>query len=124
MGRAGRSCWNDSARCLRQTRPSRPRRTGGSRCCAARVRPCAAGELIFAAEAFGEHGAFLRRLQARGLLVAAGPLPDEPSAGMTVVRVPAADAGLDLELLANTDDRSVALGFLTVHMRPWEVRFT
>lgn len=80
--------------------------------------------MIFAAEAFGEHGAFLRRLQARGLLVAAGPLPDEPSAGMTVVRVPAADAGLDLELLANTDDRSVALGFLTVHMRPWEVRFT
>ncbi len=79
------------------------------------------GESIFAHPAFGEHVAFLRRLQERGLLVAAGPLPDEPGVGMTVVR---ASPDIDVTQLATEDDRSVADGFLTVEIREWDVRFT
>lgn len=79
-----------------------------------------AGESIFEHPAFGDHVAFLRRLQADGMLVAAGPLPDEPGAGMTIVRV--AD-GVDVTALATEDDRCVASGYLTVEVRPWDVRF-
>lgn len=86
-----------------------------------RPGPALEGTSIFEHPAFGEHVAFLRRLQQRGLLVAAGPLPDEPGVGMTIVR---ADDGVDVVALATVDDGSVAGGFLTVEVRPWDVRFT
>ena len=53
------------------------------------------------------------------MLVAAGPLPDEPGAGMTVVRV---SYDVDVRALVETDP-SVAGGFLTVEVREWDVRF-
>ena len=80
----------------------------------------APGESIFAAPAFAEHVAFLGRLRDAGMLVAAGPLPDEPGAGMTIVRV--AD-GVDVTALATQDDRCVASGYLIVEVREWDVRF-
>ncbi len=88
-------------------------------------RPGAAlnGELIFAHPSFAEHVAFLDRLRERGLLVAAGPLPDEPGVGMAVVRVRPEHGGVDVAELANTDDLCVASGYLTVEVRPWHVRF-
>ena len=83
-----------------------------------------AGESIFEHPAFGEHVAFLRRLKDQGLLVAAGPLPDEDGAGMTVVRVPANRLDVDIHQLATVDDLCVAGGYLTVQVRPWSVMFT
>ena len=47
----------------------------------------AAGESVFSDPRFAEHVAFLRGLQERGWLVAAGPLPDRPGSGMAVLRV-------------------------------------
>jgi uncharacterized protein YciI len=79
------------------------------------------GESIFEHPAFMEHVAFLNRLADRGLLIAAGPLPDEPGAGMAVVRT---DGSVDVAALATTDDLCVAAGYLTVEVRPWDVRFS
>lgn len=79
------------------------------------------GESIFAHPAFAEHVAFLRRLREAGMLVAAGPLPDEAGAGMTVVRVA---EGVDVAALATVDDLCVASGHLTVEVREWDVRFS
>ncbi|MGZ4427716.1 MAG: YciI family protein [Nocardioidaceae bacterium] len=79
------------------------------------------GDSVFEHPAFGEHVAFLKRLEARRLLVAAGPLPDTEGAGMTVVR-----GTLTVEevgRLATEDDRCVAAGVLQVRVRPWSVRF-
>jgi uncharacterized protein YndB with AHSA1/START domain/uncharacterized protein YciI len=81
------------------------------------------GESVFAQPAFAEHVAFLDRLNSRGLLVAAGPLPEHPGAGMTIVRVPAGD-DVDIHDLATKDDRSVAQGLLTVEVAPWAVAFS
>jgi uncharacterized protein YndB with AHSA1/START domain/uncharacterized protein YciI len=78
------------------------------------------GESVFAQPAFAEHVAFLERLNSRGLLVAAGPLPHPPGAGMTIVRVPAG-AEVDVHDLATRDDGSVAHGLLTVDVLPWAV---
>jgi uncharacterized protein YciI len=50
---------------------------------------------VFAQPAIAEHLAFLERLDSRGQLVAAGPLPEPPGAGMTTVRVP---AGADVDV--------------------------
>lgn len=83
----------------------------------------AEGESIFANPAFREHVAFLNRLGERGLLVAAGPLPDEPGAGMAVVHVLPEHGEVDVAALATTDDLCVAAGYLTVEVRPWDVRF-
>ena len=97
--------------------------SGGERWFALHHRPgpaLAAGESLFDTDAFGEHLAFLGRLQQRGLLVAAGPLPDEPGAGMTIVCLGEQDE-TDIEALATVDDRSVATGFLSVSVRPWQV---
>jgi uncharacterized protein YciI len=80
------------------------------------------GESVFAQPAFAEHVAFLKRLNGLGLLVAAGPLPEQPGAGMTIVRVPAG-ADVDVDDLAARDDRSVAQGLLTVEVTPWAVAF-
>jgi hypothetical protein len=61
--------------------------------------------------------AFLERLTSRGLLVAAGPLPEEPGSGMTIVRVP---AGVDVDVrdLATRADLSVVAGVLCVDVNP------
>jgi len=81
------------------------------------------GDSVFAHPGFAEHVAFLERLDSRGLLVAAGPLPEEPGSGMTVVRVPAGD-DVDVFELATSDDLSVVRGVLRVEVSPWAVRFT
>ena len=80
------------------------------------------GGSVFAHPGFAEHVAFLQRLHESGLLVAAGPLPEEPGAGMTVVRVPAGD--VDVHDLATRDDLSVVNGVLSVEVSQWAVRFT
>ena len=86
-----------------------------------RPGPALDGDSIFEHPAFAEHVAFLRRMQQRGMLVAAGPLADEPGTGMTILR---ADDDVDVTALATADDLSVAGGYLTVQVRPWDVRFT
>ena len=85
------------------------------------------GESVFARPEFGEHVAFLNRLHAAGLLVAAGPLPDEAGAGMTVLRVPAGPGAPDADdvaRMAGEDDLCVAAGVLSVRVRPWHVLFS
>jgi uncharacterized protein YciI len=59
-----------------------------------------------------------------GYLVAAGPFPDETGAGMTILRLPGNDRLADATRLAVNDDSSVAQGFLTVTVRPWQVVMT
>jgi uncharacterized protein YciI len=56
-----------------------------------------------------------------GYLVAAGPLPDEPGAGLTVLRLPGAEQAEKASTLATEDDQSVADGLLAVTVRPWQV---
>lgn len=56
-----------------------------------------------------------------GFLVAAGPLPDEPGAGMTILRLPGTGQAGRAGELATRDDASVAAGLLTVTVRPWQV---
>jgi uncharacterized protein YciI len=73
---------------------------------------------------FGEHAAFLARMQQAGYLVAAGPLADEDGAGMTVLRLPGAGRFQEACRLATEDDASVASGFFTVAVRPWQVALT
>jgi uncharacterized protein YndB with AHSA1/START domain/uncharacterized protein YciI len=69
-------------------------------------------------EGFAQHFAFIQSLDARGLLVAAGPLPATAGKGQTIVR------DLDTETatrLANTQDASVSTGLLDVEVIPWLV---
>lgn len=68
-----------------------------------------------------DHFAFLARMQEQGYLVAAGPLPDADGEGMTVLRLPGGGRLADAERLAREDDVSVAGGFLSVRVRPWNV---
>jgi len=84
----------------------------------------AEGESIFGHAAFREHVAFLRRLDERGLLVAAGPISDANGEGMTIVRVLPEHGDVDIYELATVDDKCVAEGYLTVEIKPWAVRFT
>lgn len=79
----------------------------------------AAGESVFQDPRFAEHVAFLRRLQGRGWLVAAGPLPDRPGAGMAGVRVP---EHVEVQALV-AEDRSVADGLFATEIQRWDVRF-
>lgn len=79
------------------------------------------GTLVFADPGFRDHLAFVESLAERGLLVAAGPFPDEPGAGMTIVRV--GDPELNVDALARTSDAAVVAGVLSVEIRPWAVRF-
>jgi uncharacterized protein YndB with AHSA1/START domain/uncharacterized protein YciI len=77
--------------------------------------------VLFSQPGFGEHMEFIYRMRERGYLVAAGPLTESDGEGMTVLRLPA-DAGLaEATRLATEDDRSVASGFFTVEVRPWQV---
>jgi uncharacterized protein YciI len=80
-------------------------------------------ESLYAQPDFAEHVAFLHRMQANGYLVAAGPLADQPGAGMTVLRLPGAGRLDEATRLATEDDRSVAAGFFEVTVRPWQVMF-
>ncbi len=79
------------------------------------------GGSLFEDPRFGEHVAFLSRMQDAGYLVAAGPLSDEAGAGMTVLRLPGAGQLERAFRLATEDDMSVAGGFLAVEVRPWQV---
>jgi uncharacterized protein YciI len=76
---------------------------------------------VFTDPRFGEHAAFLARMQAAGYLVAAGPLADADGEGMTILRLPGPGRLGDATRLANEDDSSVASGFFSVTVRPWQV---
>jgi len=76
---------------------------------------------IFDDPRFAWHAEFLGRMREAGYLVAAGPLPDEPGAGLTVLRLPGAGQADKAWKLATEDDRSVAAGLLAVSVRPWRV---
>ncbi len=76
---------------------------------------------IFDDPRFAWHVEFLGRMREAGYLVAAGPLPDEPGAGLTVLRLPGAGQAEKARKLATEDDQSVAGGLLAVTVRPWQV---
>lgn len=76
---------------------------------------------LFQDPRFMEHLAFLERMRDAKQLVAAGPLDDEPGAGMTILRLPGAGRLEDAARLATVEDTSVAEGFFTVDVRPWTV---
>jgi uncharacterized protein YciI/uncharacterized protein YndB with AHSA1/START domain len=79
---------------------------------------------VFAQPQFRLHAEFLQRMAGQGYLVAAGPLDDEAGTGMTVLRLPGADQLAEATRLATEDDASVAGGFFTVTVRPWQVMMT
>ena len=81
------------------------------------------GAALFGDPRFAEHVAFLTRMQDAGYLVAAGPLTDVPGEGMTILRLPGADQLDRATELATKEDSSVAGGFFTVTVRPWQVLF-
>ena len=73
---------------------------------------------MFEHPGIAEHYAFLQRRAMAGELVAAGPLPDEPGNGMTVLAL----ADLDTATrLATEDDQAVVNGVLQVQVRPSQV---
>ena len=76
---------------------------------------------IFDDPRFAWHAEFLGRMREAGYLIAAGPLPDEPGAGLTVLRLPGAGQAEKARKLATEDDLSVAGGLLAVTVRPWRV---
>ena len=76
---------------------------------------------IFDDPRFAWHTEFLGRMRQAGYLVAAGPLPDEPGAGLTVLRLPGAGQAEKARKLATEDDQSVVDGLLAVTVRPWQV---
>jgi uncharacterized protein YciI len=82
-----------------------------------------AGAALFGDPGFAEHVAFLTRMRDAGYLVAAGPLTDVPGEGMTILRLPGAGQLDRATELATKDDSSVAGGFFTVTVRPWQVMF-
>ena len=81
-------------------------------------------ESLFRHPVFGEHLAFLERMQQRGFLIAAGPVAGALGEGMTILRLPGADRLDEAARLATEDDLSVASGFLRVSLRPWKVLLT
>ena len=68
-----------------------------------------------------QHFEFLERRAAAGQLIAAGPTPDEPGTGMTVLDV---ETLAEAERLAREDDQAVATGVLEVTVRPWQIVLT
>ena len=81
------------------------------------------GAALFGDPRFAEHVAFLTRMRDAGYLVAAGPLTDVPGEGMTILRLPGAGQLGRATDLATKEDSSVAGGFFTVTVRPWQVMF-
>ena len=78
-------------------------------------------DALFGDPRFAEHVAFLTRMRDAGYLVAAGPLTDVPGEGMTILKLPG-EGQLDWATeLATKEDSSVASGFFTVTVRPWQV---
>jgi len=76
---------------------------------------------LFEDPRFGQHVAFLNRMREGGYLVLAGPLGDAAGEGMTILRLPGAGRFAEATRLATEDDASVADGFFTVTVRPWQV---
>jgi uncharacterized protein YciI/uncharacterized protein YndB with AHSA1/START domain len=76
---------------------------------------------VFASPLFARHIEFLRDLSTRGVLVAAGPLPDAAGAGMTVVRAATVEEAKSIVHGAQHEDGSVTSGLLDVRVRPWQV---
>jgi len=70
---------------------------------------------------FAEHAAFLNRMREAGYLVAAGPMLDAAGEGMTILRLPGTHQLARATMLATEDDVSVAQGFFSVTVRPWQV---
>ena len=81
-------------------------------------------QTLFHAAGFAEHLAFLHRMQQAGYLVAAGPLTDGPGEGLTILRLPGPDRFDEATRLATEDDTSVASGFFSCRIRPWQVMLT
>jgi uncharacterized protein YndB with AHSA1/START domain len=75
---------------------------------------------VFTQPDFAEHISFLRRLDDRGVLVAAGSL-DGHATGMTVIRVPDPAEVATYVRLAHEDDQAVVRGLFLVRVRPWQV---
>jgi len=76
---------------------------------------------VFADPRFTEHLAFLRRMDAAGYLVAAGPFTEPAGAGMTILRLPGGDRYEEAVRLATCEDDSVVGGLFRVEVRPWQV---
>jgi uncharacterized protein YciI len=81
------------------------------------------GAALFEDPRFAEHVAFLTQMRDAGYLVAAGPLTDVPGEGMTILRLPGTGQLGRATELATKEDSSVASGFFTVTVRPWQVMF-
>jgi uncharacterized protein YndB with AHSA1/START domain/uncharacterized protein YciI len=79
------------------------------------------GAAVFDDPRFAGHVAFLSRMREAGYLLAAGPLTDMAGDGMTILRLPGANQIEQATRLATEDDTSVASGFFTVTVRPWQV---
>jgi uncharacterized protein YciI len=79
---------------------------------------------LFSDPRFAQHVAFLNRMHEAGYLVAAGPLADAAGEGMTILRLPGAGQFGEATRLATEDDASVACGFFSVTVRPWQVMMT
>jgi uncharacterized protein YndB with AHSA1/START domain/uncharacterized protein YciI len=86
-----------------------------------RPGPAAPEEGVFASPDFSKHVAFLQDLSSRGVLVAAGPLPDAPGSGMTVVHTTSFSQAQEVITAAQLADGSVSSGLLDVEVRPWQV---
>jgi len=56
-----------------------------------------------------------------GYLIAAGPMTDAAGEGMTILRLPGTGQLARAAMLATEDDASVAQGFFSVTVRPWQV---
>jgi uncharacterized protein YciI len=76
---------------------------------------------VFDDPRFAEHVAFLNRMREAGYLVAAGPMTDTAGEGMTILRLPGTGQLARATMLATEDDVSVAQGFFSVTVRPWQV---
>ena len=90
-----------------------------------RAGPAASPDVsLFAQPQFRDHIDFLQRMAGQGYLIAAGPLPGEPGAGMAILRLPGAGRLAEATRLATEEDASVVSGFFTVTVRPWQVMLT
>lgn len=76
---------------------------------------------VFSSPGFRLHLAFLSSLAESGVLVAAGSLPDDSGAGMTIVRARGSAEALRITRAAHEEDGAVQAGLLTVRVRPWNV---
>jgi len=76
---------------------------------------------VFDDPRFADHVAFLNRMREAGYLVAAGPMMDAAGEGMTILRLPGTGQLARATMLATEDDTSVAQGFFSVTVRPWQV---